>query len=175
MVRIVLTLMTLLFSLTGCSASHSATTLDHNATAAKDYLESKGYKVSSYEGSSEVYTLTKEKLMNLPYSNYWGLQTEDPSVYLDKEVNVQKFIVTNHPLDNWKSTSAKPENIVKSKGKTAIWIYVVDNQAVGGHSYPVIDQAMDGGVWSLDGRTLEEVHSMSYKAWLEQWEAKFGS
>lgn len=113
--------------------------------------------------------------MNLPYSNYWGLQTEDPSVYLDKEVNVQKFIVTNHPLDNWKSTSAKPENIVKSKGKTAIWIYVVDNQAVGGHSYPVIDQAMDGGVWSLDGRTLEEVHSMSYKAWLEQWEAKFGS
>lgn len=60
MVRIVLTLMTLLFSLTGCSASHNATTLDHNATAAKDYLESKGYKVSSYEGSSEVYTLTKK-------------------------------------------------------------------------------------------------------------------
>lgn len=175
MVKYVLTLLVFVFSLTGCSASQSVNISDQNGITAKDYVESKGYKVSSYEGTSEVYTLTKEKLMSLPYSNYWGLQTEDPSAYLDKEVSVQKFIVANHPLDHWQSTSAKPENIVKSKGKTEVWIYFVDNEAVGGHSYPVIDQEMLGGVWSLDGRTLEEVHSMSYQDWVEQWEAKFGS
>ncbi len=175
MVKFVLTLMVFIFSLAGCSVSQSIKISDKNGTVAKDYLESKGYKVVSYEGTSETYILTKEKLMKLPYSNYWGLQSEDPSKYLGKEVSVQKFVVTNHPLDNWKSTSTKPENIVKSKGKTTTWIYIVDNQAVGGHSYPVIDQFMAGGVWSLDGRTLEEVHSISFKDWSEQWRVKFGN
>ena len=111
----------------------------------------------------------------MPYSNYWGLQTGDVSKFLDKNVHVEKFVVTNHPLDNWESHSVNPALRVKSKGKTDVWVYVIDGQAVGGISYPILDEAMTGGVWSLDGKTLEEVHSITYKEWSDKWYAKFGS
>ncbi|MDF2836396.1 MAG: hypothetical protein K0Q63_2036 [Paenibacillus sp.] len=67
--KVVLILMVFIFSLAGCSDSQSVKISDKNGTVAKDYLESKGYKVASYEGASEAYILTKEKLMKLPYSN----------------------------------------------------------------------------------------------------------
>ncbi|MDQ0913859.1 hypothetical protein [Paenibacillus sp. V4I5] len=175
MKKFVLILTVILVCLVGCSNSQSVNKSNESDTVAKDYLQGKGYKVILDEGISETYTLTKEKLMSLPYSHYWGLQSEYPSKYLSKEVKVQKLTVTNHPLDNWKSTSTKSENIIKSKGKTNVWVYIVDNQAVGGHSYPHIDQQMYGGVWSLDGKTLEGVHSISFKDWSEQWKEKFGN
>jgi hypothetical protein len=55
-----------------------------------------------------------------------------------------------------------------------VWVSFVNDQAIGGHSYPVIDQLMLGWVWSIDGKTLEEVHSISYPEWGKKWAERFG-
>ncbi|WP_018214104.1 hypothetical protein [Desulfitobacterium hafniense] len=156
--------------LSGCSAKEITS---ENSVIGADYLKDKGYEIIAYEGNVENYILTKEKLMSMPYMIYWGLQREEPSRYLSKEVHVEKFIIKNHPFDNWQSTSRYPENIVESKGETRVWVYIADKEVVGGISYPAIDEPMAGGYWSLDGKTLEEVHSINYSDWLEQWQNKF--
>jgi len=69
------------------------------ARAAVTFLEQKGYRVLSYEGTIETYQLTKARLLTIPDMIYWGLQTVDPAPYLGKTVEVEKYIVTNHPLD----------------------------------------------------------------------------
>lgn len=166
-----LTLLIVLF-LVSCGSEKIT---DQNGVTAKEFLKSKGYKIESYEGNTENYVLTKEKITKLPYMQNWGVQKEDPSKYLDKEVHVQKFTIKNHPFDHWESTSKNPENIVKSKGMTNVWVYVVDGQAVGGTSYPVIDELMLGGSYSLDGKTLEEVHHQNYRDWFDQWTEKYGN
>lgn len=164
-------------TLTGCSTNINqvSKTIDHNSIVAKTYLESQGYKTISYEGNVDNYTLTRDKLVSIPYSMCWELQAEDPGKYIGKEISVYKFNVTNHPLDNWKSTSKYPENVVKSQGRTWVWVYIADNKIVGGHSYPVIDQIIVGSVWSLEGKTFEEVHNIPYKDWLAQWNSKYGN
>jgi hypothetical protein len=137
--------------------------------AAVAFLEQKGYRVQSYEGTVETYQLTKARLLTMPYMIYWGLQTVDPMLYLGKTVEVEKYIVTNHPLDSW-TASGKP---AAGAGKTAVFVFLIENQPIGGTSYPVTDAPLAGGYWSLDGRTLEEVQGTSYQAWLEAWNKRF--
>ncbi|WP_090792712.1 hypothetical protein [Paenibacillus sp. GP183] len=62
----------------------------------------------------------------------------------------------------------------KSKGKTENYVYIVDNQVVGGTSYPVVEKQMAGGYWSLDGKTLEEVQKIDFQTWSKEWQKKFG-
>ncbi|MEW9669867.1 hypothetical protein [Ammoniphilus sp. 3BR4] len=132
------------------------------------YLEQKGYKVLSIEGSVETYELSKEKITTSPYAIAWGLQTVEPSEYFGKTVDIQKFVVENHPLDNWES------NNVKSKGKTEVYVYVVDGKAIGGTSLPVTDDvSVRGGYWSLDGKTLEEVQGKDLTTWQQEWDKKY--
>ncbi|GIO03992.1 hypothetical protein J31TS6_00200 [Brevibacillus reuszeri] len=54
----------LLLFLLGCSESND---IPAEQSALKDFLENKGYQVISYEGQSETYKLTKEKITELPY------------------------------------------------------------------------------------------------------------
>jgi len=141
---------------------------------ARIYLERKGYRIVSYNGNVENYQLTKGKLLHMPYSQYWQMQDVDPSEFLGKTVVVEKFIVNNHPLDSWQSVSKRPEEVVRSKGKTNVWVCVVENQVVGGISYPVLNEFMAGGVWALDGRTWEQVHpNTNYVDWSKAWLERF--
>jgi len=50
---------------------------------------------------------------------------------------------------------------------------VIENQPIGGTSFPVTNEPLAWGYWSLDGRTLEEVQGTSYQAWLETWNKRF--
>ncbi|MCG0276866.1 MAG: hypothetical protein L5655_12075 [Thermosediminibacteraceae bacterium] len=93
-------LLTICLMLTGCGAEEN-----ENVKVAREYLKSMGFRIVSYEGTAEEYVLTKEKLTRLPYMQYWGLQREDPGKYIGKTITVEKFIVRNHPLDNWDSGS----------------------------------------------------------------------
>ncbi|MDQ0061454.1 hypothetical protein [Paenibacillus harenae] len=121
------------------------------------YIEEKGYKVISYEGQSSSYELTKEKLIRLPYMMYWGLMPFDPADYIGKTVNIEKFIVTNHPL---------------AKGKVDVYVYEVNSVPIGGTSFPHGDKS-DGGYWSLEGKTLEELQPKSFQDWREEWVNKY--
>lgn len=121
------------------------------------FLEKMGYRVISYEGRSGSYELTKQKITTLPYSVYWGLQPVDPSNYFGKTINVEKFIVKNHPLN---------------EGKVDVYVYEADGQPIGGTSHPHNDPT-DGGYWSIEGKTLEELHNKPFQEWQKEWLNKF--
>lgn len=127
---------------------------------AKSYLEDKGYRVLSYEGEVQSYELTKDVLKNLPGKIHWGLQSVDPDRYLGKTIRVQKFVVKDHPL---------------SKGKVDVYVYENEGEPFGGTSFPRDQYGSDGSGWSLDGKTLEEVHAVSFPDWSEAWQEKYGS
>ncbi|SEG55899.1 hypothetical protein [Paenibacillus sp. UNC499MF] len=127
---------------------------------AKSYLEDKGYRVLSYEGEVQSYELTKDVLKKLPGKIVWGLQSVDPDRYLGKMIRVQKFVVKGHPL---------------SKGKVDVYVYENEGEPFGGTSFPQDQYGSAGSGWSLDGKTLEEVHSVSFPDWREAWQEKYGS
>jgi hypothetical protein len=146
----------LLVFLIGCNERNQ---LPEEQSVSQSYLESKGYQIVSYEGRIESYELTKQKIVSLPYMMYWGLQLVDPSKYFGKIINVEKFIVKNHPL---------------SKGKVDVYVYEVDGQPIGGTSYPHGDTS-DGGYWSLEGKTLEELQPKSFQDWRVEWVNKYAN
>ncbi|WP_028609696.1 hypothetical protein [Paenibacillus harenae] len=152
-----------LLIVTGCSNAEGVeqgnkrNELSKMKTDSRSYLENKGYQIVSYDGRAESYELTKQKIISLPYMMYWGLQLVDPSKYFGKTINVEKFIVKNHPL---------------AKGKVDIYLYEVDGQPIGGTSYPHGDTS-DGGYWSIDGKTIEELQPKSYQDWSMEWVNKY--
>ena len=106
------------------------------------YLKDKGYTIISNDGKvGEDYVLTKELLDKLPYNQYWEVQTVKASDYINKTIQTYKFVVKNHPLDNYK------DNVKK---QTLIWVMVCENKVVGGYSLP--DLAVTGGVYPIDGK-----------------------
>lgn len=130
------------------------------------YLQTKGYKIISAERKVDEYQLTQEKLTTLPYMLYWGLQSVDPTPYLGKTVQVYKFKVKNHPLGYKSST--------KKYGKeTDLYVYEIEQQVIGGMSTPA-DEKLDGGMWSLEGKTLEDVQGKDFPVWRDEWLEKWG-
>ncbi|MUK87824.1 hypothetical protein GMD78_05340 [Ornithinibacillus sp. L9] len=146
--KMLLLFVALLLGLTGCQEKD----LSETAALAKEYLEQQGYKVISYEQHQESYKIIESKIETMPYSFYWKMPGNDAKLYVGKMVDVEKFIVKNHPLDNWECCDG-----VKSKGKVYVYVYVVEDKVVGGTSFPygVDDAGLVGGYWSLDGRTEE--------------------
>lgn len=68
-----------------------------------------GYLIISNEGIVSEYLLDKKLLTDMPYMQYWSVQSVDPVDYIGKEITTSKFIVKNHPLDNEKdNTKNKP-------------------------------------------------------------------
>ncbi|MBD2869060.1 hypothetical protein IDH41_10755 [Paenibacillus sp. IB182493] len=130
---------------------------DSRANASQALLEAKDYKVNSYEGVAHSYTLTKEKLTELPYMMYWGLQSVDPLNYVGKEIIIDKFVVEDHPL---------------AKGKVEVYVYSSEGQPFGGTSVPY-RRRDDGGYWSMDGKTLEEIQPKSFQEWQKAWMARY--
>lgn len=134
-------------------ARATLTNLSPNATTAKKHLEELGYKVLSYEDKVDSYTLTEETLNDMPFSVYWNLPGNNPTPYMNKVIEVEKFIVRNHPLDHWKHSFW-----ISSNGKTNVYVYVVEGKVVGGTSYPVLskwEDSLGSGYWSLEGEETE--------------------
>lgn len=142
--------------LIGCTKNNE---IPKEQSVSKSYLENKGFQVISYEGRAESYELTKQKIVTLPYMIYWELQPVDPSMYFGKTINVEKFIVKNHPL---------------SQGEVDVYVYEVNGQPIGGTSYPHGDTSV-GGYWSLEGKTLEELQPKSFQDWQKDWINKYSN
>jgi hypothetical protein len=137
---IFLILTTFLF---GCQATETQQLTE----TAKIFIENEGYNVLSYEGPASTYVLTKDLVKTLPYSMYWTLPKNDPEQAYGKTVEVEKFIVKNHPLDNYKSGNKK------AKGKTEIYVHVAGGKVVAGTSFPVVDTQLMGGYWNINGKS----------------------
>jgi hypothetical protein len=136
---------------------------------ANKYISNKNYNVLSYDGEVDDYTLNKEMLSsetyNLPYIMEWSVQSVDPMDYIGKEIKVYKFTVNNHILDNVGLNENK---------STFVYVMVYDDKVIGGYSIPNYSEMVVGdGVYSIDGKTLEEVTGMSFLDWSDNWQKKF--
>lgn len=136
---------------------------------ANKYISNKNYNILSYDGEVDDYTLNKEMLSsetyNLPYIMEWSVQSVDPMDYIGKEIKVYKFTVNNHILDNVELNENK---------STFVYVVICADKVIGGYSIPNYSEMVVGdGVYSIDGKTLEEVTGMSFPDWSYNWEKKF--
>lgn len=161
---------TILLTITGCVSDN----IDFSKTEleANKYLENKGYIplkiISDGETNDTSYTLTRDKLIKLPYMKYWALQDVNPLDYLGKKIYMEHYIVKNHPLDFYETSK------YKGKGETKVWVYIVDGKAIGGTSLPILEEQLDGGIWNIDGKTLKEVQEYDdYQKWRKKWVNQF--
>lgn len=149
----------LVFAICGCSSTSS------DEKIAENYVKTKGYDIIEIKEKEYKYTLEKTKLYmsteNIPYINMWALQKVDPDRYFSKQISIYHFIVKNHPL----------EKIYKVN--TNIYIMICDGKVIGGASFP--NERLSGSLYSLEGKTLEEVTGLSYGQWSEKWNEKYRS
>lgn len=52
--------------------------------------------------------------------------------------------------------------------------YLLSGEVVGGYSFPDSDELLYGGVYAIDGRTMEDVKGLTYPEWIDQWTRKYG-
>ncbi|WP_156942516.1 hypothetical protein [Alkalihalobacterium bogoriense] len=109
----------LLFALVGCSNESKS----ENQKVAEEFLSEKGYNITSYNGAGHSYQLTKERLVEMPSVTHWTVQSVDPDLYLNKQVETEQFAVDNHPLSNADSKEVNVE------------VFLVDGTPIGGGIY----------------------------------------
>jgi hypothetical protein len=149
------------FAVTGCAKKVTG-----DEKIAEDFIKSQGYKITSRKGEVERYVLEKSKLKgiteNLPYIGAWSVQKVEPDKYFGKEIIVYGFIVKNHPLQ---------ERDRNAKSGVRLFVMLEERKVIGGYSYP--NAEVEGGLSSLEGKSLEEVTGLSYKQWAEDWNKKY--
>ncbi|QOY35092.1 hypothetical protein AWH56_020680 [Anaerobacillus isosaccharinicus] len=141
------------------------TVLLENREIAKMFLEEKGYDVVSYDGASDAYTLTQEKLVEIPFMQQWWVQSVIPEEFFGKSIDTELFTVQGHPLDHSLGSN--------SLGLTGVSILIVDGTPIGGTSWPLTIEPVYTGVHSLDGKTIEELYDTDYLTWHEDWAKKY--
>ena len=155
-IYIILTLITLIFLFNSCNSKKE----DKEYKIAESYVNSVNYKMVSYKGIKNEYILTKKNLAKPPYYIIWGMQDNiDIKDFLNKKVSVIELIVTDHPL---------MEKIKNYKYKSIrLYLLLVDDNIVGGYSTTL--NSTDGGLYSINGNTLEEKTGMSFQKWRAWW------
>ncbi|MDN7240971.1 hypothetical protein QWY14_04175 [Planococcus sp. N028] len=136
-------LVCLLFILTGCKEDKQ---LSGDASTASDYLENMGYEIVSLTREDSI-LLQEHHLTDPGYEQIWKVQPFKPASYVDEEIAVVEFEVDNHPLEE-----------VSDEKTTIVTVYLNKGEVIGGWSFPKDPyKALGGGVYSIDGRTMEEV------------------
>jgi len=141
----------------GCSKS----SIGDDKTAER-YVKSKGYKISDIKEEMEKYTLEKSEINTMKYQQIWGVQKVEPDKYFGKKITVYGFTVSNHPL----------AKIYKQSKGINVYIMVSEGKIVGGYSFP--NNGVMGGIYSLNGKDLDEVSGLTYQQFLEKWKNKYG-
>ena len=155
-------IMVVLF-IAGCSKVAKSIETDINEISIR-YLEDRDYKIVSSQGKIFEYVLKKEDLLYPPYQKQWALQNVSPEDYVDKNIIIYETIVKNHILDGIEGNN---------KNQTMVKIMIVDNQVIGGYAIPDYGIPHYGGVFSLDGKTIEEITGTSFQQWQAEWSEKY--
>lgn len=135
------------------NSKNSSVYSEKDADMVKSYIESQKYKIIKNMGVVNSYLLTKDLLYGLTDSivnkQIWSVQKNKQDKYLNKTIKVYEFTVENHPLE-------KIYNV-----NTNVFIMICNGEIIGGYSIPNSD--IDGSVYSLDGKTAEEITGLDAK------------
>ena len=169
-VRVLLALLFGMAVLFGCEP-HADPDLSPDERTAISYLSKKKYKIIERLGERSRYVLERERLSDIQYASIWSVQRTSPEPYIGKTIVSYGFIVTNHPLEKLYSI-----NYDKDDFDIEVVVMLSEGRVIGGTSAPVLKSGilLAGGLYSLDGKELEEITGMSYGEWLEAWMARYG-
>lgn len=145
----------------GCNKTEDIETIK---LTPEQFLKEKAYEIISSDGKVDSYKLGSETLVGPHFAPIWGMQNINVDSYIGKTIDTFGFIVKNHPLDRMSGNS---------KHQTRVWVLVCEGKVVGGYSLPDYDTPHNGGVYSIDGKTLEEVTGEDFQTWREKWEGKY--
>lgn len=132
-------------------------TLSEAAEQARAFVESFGYEVTSFE-YEETIIHTKDDLATLPYKQFWSVQTTEPIKYLNKELVQVNFLVQNHPLAN-----------MYASDKARVSVLLCSDEVIAGTSFPYSKEPLLGSMYSIDGKTAEQVKA-NYLQWSQEWD-----
>lgn len=135
-------------------------TIGKHGRIAEEHLEKKGYQVISYNGEF-IKTLKKADLLEEHEKNMWAVQSVSPDAYIGKTIYFEHFTVKNHPID-----------AQSDFGQAAVTVMVVDGKVIGGKSFPDSDGSYMGNGYSLNGKTMEDMHP-DIQEWKDAWEEKY--
>ena len=160
----------LLFLLVSGCSSEAKSELQGDERTAAAAIEAKGYKIVTALDESDEYILDRAKLAEHLYMNIWSVQEVEPEQYIGKLITTYGFIVSGHPLEQiyaFADQSSAYEYHTK--------VMLSEGKVIGGYSYPVRKDGdlLMGGVYSIDGKTQEEITGLSYSEWLAQWTKKY--
>jgi len=160
----------IVFLVSGCS-SEAEPELHGDERKAAEAIKAKGYKILSTLGESEAYILERAKLLEAPYMNIWSVQEAVPEQYFGKSIASYDFVVSGHPLEQLYASANQ-----SSEYKFHINVMLSEGEVIGGYAYPVSkDGALSmGGVYSINGKSQEDMTGLSYSEWLAQWKKKYG-
>jgi len=127
-----------------------------------EYLNTNNYDIVKSNGITETYILQKNILTEQPHNIIWGVQNLNPQDYLGKTIDVSSYLVSNHKLDSY-----------GDKGQTHLWLLICEEEIIGGYSFPNNTETLYGGIYSLDGMTLEEITGLDFQTWSEDWMNKY--
>lgn len=136
-----------------------------------NYLVDKGYEIVDYKGRttitfsedhislSDIYRLT---LINDNYKNF-----------MNKEIIIDTYMVTNHPLDNNLKRFVRTIEMglrVKYPNMTRVQVAIVDNEVVGGFSdiYHTGQRMLGSTSYDLEGKSIETITGITFDAWREK-------
>lgn len=68
-------------------------TITGDQKTATEYVKAKGYKISSYDGQVQKYTLNKDKLLygiteTIPYRQAWGFKSRTRTVFRNGNIGI---------------------------------------------------------------------------------------
>ncbi|GIP23493.1 hypothetical protein [Paenibacillus sp. J22TS3] len=168
LLKISLVLLFITLPLFGCSDSPSAASI---SIPEKDqaYLADWGYAVKDRLGNDYKYKLSRKQLAQQPQMMIWGLQKADPAEYVGNEVIIRRYIVS--------SPEQERKFQLKSGEMLTAALLIVRDKIVGGYiaaeSQGESDKPTGNALYSLDGRTLEEVSGQDFSGWRENWLTKY--
>jgi hypothetical protein len=157
----------LVLFIVGCSQGNAES---QKVDIAKLYLEDKGYNVIEHESSVEPFILTQEGLSEIHQMQIWQVQTNDVEDFIGKKIYGEIFVIQNHPLDKYESGTTK------GIGKTQVYLMIVDDEIIGGTSFPITEEPLHGALYSLDGKTFEELYpNENWREWADRWIEKYSN
>lgn len=134
------------------------------------YLSDKGYEIVEFKG--RLTTTYSETNISLSDIYRLTLINEDYKSLMNKEIIIDSYIVTNHPLDHNLMRFIRTIEMglrVKYPNMTQVQVAIVDNEVVGGFSnIHYIGPRMFGvSPYDIDGKSLEAKTGLTYDAWRE--------
>jgi len=124
-------------------------------------IEDRGYTITEIYENVDTYTLTKAGLVQ-QYMSEWSVQSIDPTKYVGKNIEVYRYKVKNHKLDS-----------MGDMNETVLSLMACNGKVIGGYSYILNSEPLLGGVYNIDGFTLEEVTGKMYTTWVKEWMKKY--